>query len=152
MGMESAGLVSLDPNPEDYPEFSEFDKFGVMIKVKFRNSEQLQELNAQRQSGGERSVSTMLYLMALQVSAVTKRVSPLPMPSEERSVSLPHGTEAVVYDSPHGLASHSTQCLPPIAPPIYTTSHQQPTDPILTPRPFDPPRAALHAPSEWWTR
>ena len=67
MGMESAGMVQLDPDPEEHPNFSEFDKFGVMIKVKFRNVEELQELNAQRQSGGERSVSTMLYLMALQV-------------------------------------------------------------------------------------
>ena len=37
--------------------------------MKFRNSEELQALNAQRQSGGERSVSTMLYLMALQGQA-----------------------------------------------------------------------------------
>jgi hypothetical protein len=67
MGMESAGLVRLDPDPEEQPDYSEFDKFGVMIEVKFRNNEELQELNAQRQSGGERSVSTMLYLMAMQV-------------------------------------------------------------------------------------
>lgn len=66
MGMEGAGKVALDPDPEEQPEFSEFDKFGVQINVKFRTEEALQELNAQRQSGGERSVSTMLYLMALQ--------------------------------------------------------------------------------------
>lgn len=34
--------------------------------MKFRSSEELQALSAHRQSGGERSVSTMLYLMALQ--------------------------------------------------------------------------------------
>ena len=34
--------------------------------MKFRSEELLQVLNAQRQSGGERSVSTMMYLMALQ--------------------------------------------------------------------------------------
>lgn len=68
MGMESAGEVLLDPDPELQPDFCEFDKFGVQIRVKFRDVEQLQELNAQRQSGGERSVSTMLFLMALQVS------------------------------------------------------------------------------------
>lgn len=67
MGMESAGEVRLDPDPKEQPDFSQFDKFGVQIKVKFRDKEQLQELDAQRQSGGERSVSTMLYLMALQV-------------------------------------------------------------------------------------
>lgn len=66
MDMEGAGEVRLDPDPDANPTFSEFDKFGVQIKVKFRDNEQLQDLNAQRQSGGERSVSTMLYLMALQ--------------------------------------------------------------------------------------
>jgi chromosome segregation ATPase len=34
--------------------------------VKFHNSTELHELTAHHQSGGERSVSTMLYLMALQ--------------------------------------------------------------------------------------
>lgn len=37
-------------------------------RVKFRDSEELQTLDANRQSGGERSVSTILYLIALQVS------------------------------------------------------------------------------------
>ena len=36
-------------------------------RVKFRDSEELQTLDANRQSGGERSVSTILYLIALQV-------------------------------------------------------------------------------------
>ena len=70
MGMESAGEVLLDPDPGLQPDFCEFDKFGVQIRVKFRDVEQLQDLNAQRQSGGERSVSTMLFLLALQVSTV----------------------------------------------------------------------------------
>ena len=34
--------------------------------VKFRDTESLQLLTSTRQSGGERSVSTMLYLLALQ--------------------------------------------------------------------------------------
>ncbi len=67
MQMKCSGMVSLEPDPEKDPNFSDFDKYGVQIKVKFRDHEDLQELNAQRQSGGERSVSTMLYLMALQV-------------------------------------------------------------------------------------
>jgi chromosome segregation ATPase len=41
-------------------------KYGVEIMVKFRATEKLRRLTAQVQSGGERSVSTMLYLMALQ--------------------------------------------------------------------------------------
>lgn len=39
----------------------------LQIKVKFREEEQLQLLTGHRQSGGERSVSTILYLIALQV-------------------------------------------------------------------------------------
>ncbi|KAL0182032.1 hypothetical protein M9458_021407, partial [Cirrhinus mrigala] len=44
----------------------EYDKYGIRIRVKFRSSTQLHELTPHHQSGGERSVSTMLYLMALQ--------------------------------------------------------------------------------------
>ncbi len=44
----------------------EYDKYGIRIRVKFHSSTQLHELTAYHQSGGERSVSTMLYLMALQ--------------------------------------------------------------------------------------
>lgn len=58
--VKAAGEVSLVESGEHY------SKYGIEIKVKFRDNEQLQALNAQRQSGGERSVSTMLYLMALQ--------------------------------------------------------------------------------------
>ena len=38
----------------------------MQIRVKFRSEESLHVLDARHQSGGERSVSTMLYLMALQ--------------------------------------------------------------------------------------
>ena len=48
-------------------EDDDFDKFAIHIKVKFREEEQLQLLTAHRQSGGERSVSTILYLIAIQV-------------------------------------------------------------------------------------
>eukprot|EP00238_Polyblepharides_amylifera_P012271 CAMPEP_0196576178 /NCGR_PEP_ID=MMETSP1081-20130531/5501_1 /TAXON_ID=36882 /ORGANISM="Pyramimonas amylifera, Strain CCMP720" /LENGTH=1016 /DNA_ID=CAMNT_0041894717 /DNA_START=240 /DNA_END=3290 /DNA_ORIENTATION=- len=47
-------------------EHQDFDKYEMRIRVKFRAEEQLQTLSSQRQSGGERSVSTMLYLIALQ--------------------------------------------------------------------------------------
>ncbi|KAI5846095.1 P-loop containing nucleoside triphosphate hydrolase protein [Tricharina praecox] len=43
-----------------------FEKWAIEILVSFRNGEKLQVLNAQRQSGGERAVSTVFYLMALQ--------------------------------------------------------------------------------------
>jgi len=44
----------------------DYDKWGIEILVKFRNAEKMQVLTRQRQSGGERAVSTILYLMSLQ--------------------------------------------------------------------------------------
>ena len=41
-------------------------KWGLVIKVAFRDSAELQPLAAHVQSGGERSVSTIMFLMALQ--------------------------------------------------------------------------------------
>jgi len=49
-----------------FSKLQDFSKYGIAIKVKFRPKEELQILSTSRQSGGERSVSTMLYLMALQ--------------------------------------------------------------------------------------
>ncbi|KAI5778738.1 hypothetical protein EDC01DRAFT_723898 [Geopyxis carbonaria] len=46
-----------------------FEKWAIEILVRFRESEKLQVLDAQRQSGGERAVSTVFYLMALQSMA-----------------------------------------------------------------------------------
>ncbi|KAF2655795.1 P-loop containing nucleoside triphosphate hydrolase protein [Lophiostoma macrostomum CBS 122681] len=43
-----------------------FENWSIQIEVKFREHEQLSVLNSQRQSGGERAVSTIFYLMALQ--------------------------------------------------------------------------------------
>ncbi|XP_072114208.1 structural maintenance of chromosomes protein 5 [Mobula birostris] len=59
--MQCAGEVDLHTDSEE-----EYDKYGIRIRVKFRSSTQLHELTQHHQSGGERSVSTMLYLMALQ--------------------------------------------------------------------------------------
>lgn len=46
-------------------EHEDFNKWGIEILVKFRDAERLQQLNAQRQSGGERSISTITYLLSL---------------------------------------------------------------------------------------
>uniref|UniRef100_W5LNS0 Structural maintenance of chromosomes protein 5 n=1 Tax=Astyanax mexicanus TaxID=7994 RepID=W5LNS0_ASTMX len=59
--MNCAGEVDLHSENEE-----EYDKYGIRIRVKFRSNTQLHELTPHHQSGGERSVSTMLYLMALQ--------------------------------------------------------------------------------------
>jgi chromosome segregation ATPase len=53
------GEIKLDENEE-------YKKWGLDIYVKFRDTEDLQLLTGTRQSGGERSVSTILYLMTLQ--------------------------------------------------------------------------------------
>ncbi|PHH87942.1 hypothetical protein CDD83_8210 [Cordyceps sp. RAO-2017] len=47
----------------------DFDLWALDIMVKFRENETLQQLTAHRQSGGERAVSTIFYLMALQSMA-----------------------------------------------------------------------------------
>eukprot|EP00798_Chlamydomonas_sp_ICE-L_P021262 gene21262-28182_t len=54
-----AGEVSLKED-EDY------DKCAIEIKVTFREGEEMHLLTSKRQSGGERSVATILYLIALQ--------------------------------------------------------------------------------------
>ena len=60
--LKCSGEVSLarPDNPED------FSQYGTCIKVSFRNDEKMQELTAWQQSGGEKSVATMLYMIALQ--------------------------------------------------------------------------------------
>ncbi|QIX01196.1 hypothetical protein AMS68_006713 [Peltaster fructicola] len=44
----------------------DFEQWAIQIKVKFREQEPLSLLDSHRQSGGERAVSTIFYLMALQ--------------------------------------------------------------------------------------
>ncbi|KAF9884458.1 Structural maintenance of chromosomes protein 5 [Aspergillus nanangensis] len=66
-----AGQVSLDkaedePGPDGQSGGSDFDQWSIQIHVKFRENENLSLLDSHRQSGGERAVSTIFYLMALQ--------------------------------------------------------------------------------------
>lgn len=59
----------LRANPEGCMCFNfqeDYEKYGVRIKVKYRDGEPLRELTPHHQSGGERSVATVLYMMALQ--------------------------------------------------------------------------------------
>ncbi|ETS74061.1 hypothetical protein PFICI_13927 [Pestalotiopsis fici W106-1] len=57
-----AGEVSLHKDED-------FEQWAIEIRVKFRPNEELQLLNQHRQSGGERAVSTVFYIMALQSMA-----------------------------------------------------------------------------------
>ncbi|EER29889.1 SMC family, C-terminal domain containing protein [Coccidioides posadasii C735 delta SOWgp] len=67
-----AGQVGID-KAEDIPDengrlgdSNNFDQWAIRIQVKFRENESLAVLDSHRQSGGERAVSTIFYLMALQ--------------------------------------------------------------------------------------
>ncbi|RIA89012.1 P-loop containing nucleoside triphosphate hydrolase protein [Glomus cerebriforme] len=81
-----AGEVRISTH-EDY------DKWGIDILVKFRDNEKLQILNAQRQSGGERSVSTIMYLMSLQelAKAPFRVVDEINQGMDPRNERLVHG-------------------------------------------------------------
>ncbi|OTF72867.1 SMC protein-like protein, partial [Euroglyphus maynei] len=57
-----SGEVYLFTGDKEYS----FDDYGIRIKVKFRDAEQMKDLDAFHQSGGERSVSTMIYMLSLQ--------------------------------------------------------------------------------------
>jgi chromosome segregation ATPase len=58
-----AGEVDVHKDEED------FDKWAIEIRVRFREGETMQILDQHRQSGGERAVSTIFYLMSLQAMA-----------------------------------------------------------------------------------
>ncbi|KAF2873069.1 structural maintenance of chromosomes protein-like protein 5 [Massariosphaeria phaeospora] len=51
---------------EVYKDEEDFERWSIQIQVRFRENEPLSILTSQRQSGGERAVSTIFYLMALQ--------------------------------------------------------------------------------------
>jgi structural maintenance of chromosomes protein 5 len=57
---------SLERDNAALKDSKDYDAWGIEILVKFRQEESLHLLDNERQSGGERSVSTILYLMALQ--------------------------------------------------------------------------------------
>ncbi|XP_034178803.2 structural maintenance of chromosomes 5 [Osmia lignaria lignaria] len=60
--MNCAGEVTL-AQPENNMDF---DQYGLKIKVKFRDTDQLHELTRHHQSGGERAVTTAIYMISLQ--------------------------------------------------------------------------------------
>ena len=45
---------------------NDFSSYGIKIQVRFRQGQELQDLSKGTQSGGEKSVSTAVYMMALQ--------------------------------------------------------------------------------------
>jgi len=57
-----AGQISLSQGRRDI----DFSSYGISIMVRFRDGQDLQELSRGVQSGGEKSVTTAVYMMALQ--------------------------------------------------------------------------------------
>lgn len=64
--LRDASVTDTDDATGEKNTTYNFGKWGIEIRVKFREKSSLQVLSAQVQSGGERSVSTIMYLMALQ--------------------------------------------------------------------------------------
>ncbi|KAE9985330.1 hypothetical protein EG328_007583 [Venturia inaequalis] len=58
--IKCAGEVAVVKDEDD------FSKWELQLKAKFRENEQMTVIDNHRQSGGERAVSTIFYLMALQ--------------------------------------------------------------------------------------
>jgi chromosome segregation ATPase len=82
MGCE--GEVTLAEEPDDY------ERWGLVLRVRFREGTTLQPLQAKVQSGGERSVSTILFLMGLQstVASPFRAVDEINQGMDERNERL----------------------------------------------------------------
>jgi len=70
-GDDGTGRGRNGSSNNDDDRVGNFEKWGIQIMVRFREGSKLQVLSAQVQSGGERSVSTIMYLMALQEMMVS---------------------------------------------------------------------------------
>ena len=101
------GQVSLHCGCPEFDGCNAFDKYAIHIRVKFRDEEALQLLTANRQSGGERAVCTILYIIALQVTH-RSTCHPCFSPSANLSVeSAQHGAHLKVC-----MQQRCWNCLP----------------------------------------
>ncbi|KAG9185663.1 hypothetical protein G6011_06994 [Alternaria panax] len=82
-----AGDVQINKDEAD------FDNWSIQISVRFRENEPLSVLDSHRQSGGERSVSTVFYLMALQdlAQAPFRVVDEINQGMDPRNERMVHG-------------------------------------------------------------
>ncbi|RMY01698.1 hypothetical protein D0867_11299 [Hortaea werneckii] len=126
-----AGEVGIYKDPDD------FERWAVQIKVKFRfvfsipfslsgsmlislfstnrEHEQLSILDSHRQSGGERAVSTIFYLMALQSLARSpfRVVDEINQGMDPRNERLVHSriVEIACGQSPHNISANDGELL-----------------------------------------
>ncbi|KAJ2718581.1 Structural maintenance of chromosomes protein 5 [Coemansia sp. Benny D115] len=89
------GVASRQTAPEQEApgaDDEDYANWGVEIRVAFRKNEALQTLDNHRQSGGERAVSTILYLQALQslVTAPFRVVDEINQGMDQRNERLVH--------------------------------------------------------------
>lgn len=93
--MNCEGAVRVKES-EDYADW------GLEILVKFRNTSELKPLSKESNSGGERSVSTMLYLLGLQaVTDVPFRVV------DEINQGMDAVNERMIFDR---IVEQSNEC------------------------------------------
>lgn len=85
-----AGEVTLREGSQEAGG-NDYSSYAIEIRVRFRESEEMIRLDANRQSGGERSVSTILYLVALQKVAS----APFRVVDEINQGMDPHNERAV---------------------------------------------------------
>ncbi|CAI2331625.1 unnamed protein product [Caenorhabditis sp. 36 PRJEB53466] len=96
------GEVGLE-TPENLLDIA---KYGIMISVSFRAGEKMKRLDNKVQSGGERSVATMLYLLALQ------QLCPVPFRCiDEINQGMDPTNERKVFDIMVGLWNGSQGAL-----------------------------------------
>ncbi|EED15374.1 structural maintenance of chromosome complex subunit SmcA [Talaromyces stipitatus ATCC 10500] len=107
-----AGQVTVDkvedePGPNGEPGGSNFDQWSIQIQVKFRETENLSVLDSHRQSGGERAVSTIFYLIALQsLSASPFRVvDEINQGMDPRNERMVHGRMVDIACAPRNTSS-----------------------------------------------
>lgn len=111
-----AGQVAVDkvedePGPNGEPGASDFDQWSIQIQVKFRETENLSVLDSHRQSGGERAVSTIFYLMALQsLSASPFRVvDEINQGMDPRNERMVHGRMVDIACAPRTSSSDANE-------------------------------------------
>ncbi|SAM05558.1 hypothetical protein [Absidia glauca] len=113
-----AGEVGVGKD-EDYA------KWGIEIRVKFRDHEKLQLLTGQRQSGGERAVSTILYLMSLQslARAPFRVVDEINQGMDPRNERMIH--EQIVKSASMAGTSQYFLITPKLLPDLYYNEHMR---------------------------
>mmetsp|Transcript_31165 Transcript_31165/g.47542 ORF Transcript_31165/g.47542 Transcript_31165/m.47542 type:complete len:1125 (-) Transcript_31165:528-3902(-) len=146
------GSFLASASQTDGPCTGKFDQWGVEIQVKFREKSKMSVLSAQRHSGGERAVSTIMYLMALQELMVSpfRCVDEINQGLDERNERLVF--KRIVQNStrpPHkeDYTDHSGQYFlitPKLLPNLHDMENEGVTVHIITNGPF-----TFSKPTDW---